>query len=109
MQALDLKQERRLRSLLRDVRPLLDLVAEELSLARGTQARIKVARLVARAVGANVSSTYRSVLREVLVAAAREVIDRRGRTWVLVEVEQYRKGSRAQLQFYRLVYVLVTK
>jgi hypothetical protein len=105
MQALDLRRERMLKSLLRDASPLIDLIAEELSLARGSRVTIKVARLVARAVG-DVPPVYRCMLREALVAAAREVRDRQGRVWILVDVEAYRKGSRTRVEFYRLIYAL---
>jgi hypothetical protein len=106
MQALDLKQEEVLRRVLRDASPLLSLLAEELSMARGTCVRIKVARLVAKALGADIPPAYRATLRAALVQVAREVRDKHGRVWVLADVEAYTRGSKARLHFYRLVYVL---
>jgi hypothetical protein len=105
MQVLDLKQEEVLRHLLRDASPLLSLLAEELSMARGTCARIKVARLVAKAIGARgpISPMYTSALRELLLERARVVRDRHGRLWVLADVEVRMRGSKPQE--YRFVYV----
>ena len=106
MQALNLKQEEMLRRTLRDVSLLVAALAEELSMARGSRATVKVKRLVAQVIGADVPSMYRAALRAALVQAAREVRDKHGRVWVLADVEAYTKGSRARLHSYRLVYVL---
>jgi len=108
MQALDLKQERELMGLLRDASPLISLIAEELTMARGSRATIKMARLVSRFLRARnpIPSVYTSALRVVLVesAHARTVRDLRGRVWVLSAVESRVKGGKPQ--GYRLVYVL---
>ena len=102
---LDLKQERELRLLLRDASPLISLIAEELSKARGRRATIKMARLVARFLRARaVPSVYTSALRDILVDSARSVKDLRGRVWVLSAIEA--RSRRGKPQGYRLVYVL---
>jgi hypothetical protein len=102
---LDLKQERELVGLLRDATPLVSLIAEELSQARGSRATIKVTRLVARFLRARaVPSVYTSALRAALVERARTVRDLRGRVWVLTVVESRVKGGKPQ--GYRLVYEL---
>jgi len=106
MQALNLKRESMLRSLLRDASLLVAALAEELSMARGSRATVKVKRLVVKVLGADIPSAYRSTLRKSLEQCARTVRDRQGRVWVLAGVEAYTKGSGARLQFYRLVYVL---
>ena len=104
MQA-DLKQEEVLRHLLRDASPLLSLLAEELSMARGSRATVKVKRLVAKAIGARgpIPPMYTSALRAFLLERARMVRDRHGRLWVLADVEVRVKGSKPQE--YRFVYV----
>ena len=103
---LDLKQERELRLLLRDASPLISLIAEELSQARGSRATIKMARLVARFLRArSVPSVYTSTLRDILAERARTVRDLRGRTWVLSVVESRVKGGKPQ--GYSLVYVVL--
>ena len=106
MQALDLKQERELVGLLRDASPLLSLIAEELTMARGSRATIKMARLVARFLRARnpIPSVYTSALRDILTERARAVRDLKGRTWFLADVELRVKGGKPQ--GYRLVYVL---
>jgi len=102
---LDLKQERELVGLLRDATPLISLIAEELTMARGSRATIKVARLVARFLRArSVPSVYTSALRDIVAERARTVRDMRGRKWVLSVVESRVKGGKPQ--GYRLVYVL---
>lgn len=102
---LDLKQERELMGLLRDATPLMRAVAEELAMARGSRATIKMTRLVARLLRArSVPSVYTSALRDILAERARTVRDLRGRVWVLYSVEARVKGGKPQ--GYRLVYVL---
>ena len=105
MQELSLKQEEVLRRCLRDASPLLSLLAEELAHARGTCVRIKVARLVAKALGARgpIPPMYTSALRALLLERARMVRDRHGRLWVLADVEVRMRGSKPQE--YRFVYV----
>jgi hypothetical protein len=101
---LDIKQERELMGLLRDVTPLIFLIAEELSKACGSRATIKVARLVACFLQARaVPSVYTSTLRDLLAERARTVRDLRGRVWVL-SIESRVKGGKPQ--GYRLVYTL---
>jgi hypothetical protein len=102
---MDLKQERELMGLLRDATPLIALIAEELSQARGSRATIKMARLVARFLCTrSVPSVYTSALRDILAERARTVRDLKGRVWVLCLVESRVKGGKPQ--GYRLVYVL---
>ena len=102
---LDLKQERELMRLLRDATPLISLIAEQLTAARGSRATIKVARLLRLHLRARaVASVYTSTLRDLLVERARTVRDLRGRVWVLSVVESRVKGGKPQ--GYSLVYVL---
>jgi hypothetical protein len=99
------KQEEVLRQLLRDASPLVNLLTEELSLARGTRVTVKVTRLVARMLVTRdpIPSMYTSALRAALLELAKVVKDRQGRVWVLADVEVRMKGSKPQE--YRLVYV----